>query len=301
MDNMNLNQLKYFSVLAKVQHYTKAANILSISQPSLSNSISSLEEELGTELFEKKGRNIFLTKYGRVFLKYVDSALDTLELGEKEIYKITGSSKGLVDLAYTNDIDSTFLPNIIEKFYNSSNEKSQISFSFNQEDNLAIIDGLQDGRYDLGLCSHVIKTKDIEFLPIKRQNLSVIVSDLHELSNYESVDLRDISSYAMISFNPNNLIYKSITDMFVEVSTTPNVICEVKDIATLASLVNINYGISIVPETQYLNNFNVKVIPINNPFHERFIYLAFSKEKFQSPMVRLFKNFILEQSKIEFL
>ena len=129
MDNMNLNQLKYFSVLAKVQHYTKAANILSISQPSLSNSISSLEEELGTELFEKKGRNIFLTKYGRVFLKYVDSALDTLKLGEKEIYKITGSSKGLVDLAYTNDIDSTFLPNIIEKFYNSSNEKSQISFS----------------------------------------------------------------------------------------------------------------------------------------------------------------------------
>ena len=168
MDNMNLNQLKYFSVLAKVQHYTKAANILSISQPSLSNSISSLEEELGTELFEKKGRNIFLTKYGRVFLKYVDSALDTLKLGE------------------------------IEKCYNSSNEKSQISFSFNQEDNLAIIDGLQDGRYDLGLCSHVIKTKDIEFLPIKRQNLSVVVSDLHELSNYESVDLRDISSYAMI-------------------------------------------------------------------------------------------------------
>lgn len=298
---MNLNQLKYFSILAKVQHYTKAANTLSISQPSLSNSISSLEEELGTKLFEKKGRNIFLTKYGKVFLKYVDNALDILELGEKEIYKITGSSKGLVDLAYTNDIDSTFLPNMIEKFHHYNSEKSQISFSFNQEDTLTIIEGLKDGRYDLGLCSHVVKTEDIEFLPIKRQNLCVIVSDLHELSTYESVDLRDISSYEMISFKPNNSIHKSITDMFLEVSTTPNVICQVRDISTLVSLVNINYGISIVPEIQYLNNFNIKVVPINNPFHERFIYLAFSKEKFQSPMVRLFKNFILEQSKIEFL
>lgn len=298
---MNLNQLKYFSVLAKVQHYTKASNIISISQPSLSNSISSLEEELGTKLFEKKGRNIALTKYGKVFLKYVDEALNILELGKKEISKIAGTSNGLVDLAYDKCVDSSFFPNIIEKFHSFNDNNYEISFSFHQEDTTVIVDGLKDGTYDLGLCSYKIKTDSIEFLPIKRQDLVVIVPENHELIGQENVDLRDLSTFPMISFKENNFIQKSINDMFLEISISPNVICEVNDINTIISLVNINYGISIVPECSLLNKFNITPIPINNPFHERFIYLAFSKEKFQSPIVRLFKNFILEQSKIEFL
>lgn len=80
---MNLNHLNYFRVLAKVEHYTQAASILSITQPSLSHAISNLESELGTYLFEKQGRNVKLTKSGKLFLKYVDESLNILEIGEK--------------------------------------------------------------------------------------------------------------------------------------------------------------------------------------------------------------------------
>ena len=55
---MNLNHLQYFVKIAYLEHYTKAAKDLSITQPSLSHAISSLEEELGTKLFEKQGRNV---------------------------------------------------------------------------------------------------------------------------------------------------------------------------------------------------------------------------------------------------
>ena len=65
---MNLYHLRYFSTLAHIEHYTKAADILAITQPSLSYAISTLEEELGVKLFEKNGRNVTLTKYGKVFL-----------------------------------------------------------------------------------------------------------------------------------------------------------------------------------------------------------------------------------------
>ena len=61
---MNLSQLYYFRKLAELQHYAKAAKELYITQPSLSNAISSLEQELGVSLFQKTGRNIHLTKYG---------------------------------------------------------------------------------------------------------------------------------------------------------------------------------------------------------------------------------------------
>ena len=64
---MNLNYLRYFRVLAKLEHYTKAAEELSITQPSLSHAMSSLEKDLGTYLFERDGRNIKLTKYGKIY------------------------------------------------------------------------------------------------------------------------------------------------------------------------------------------------------------------------------------------
>ena len=72
---MNLNQLHYFVTLAYMEHYTKAAKQLSITQPSLSHAIGMLEQELGTYLFEKQGRNVVLTKYGKVFLKYAEESL----------------------------------------------------------------------------------------------------------------------------------------------------------------------------------------------------------------------------------
>ena len=60
---MNLSQLYYFKKLAELQHYTQAAQELYITQPSLSGAIASLESELGIQLFEKRGRNVYLTKY----------------------------------------------------------------------------------------------------------------------------------------------------------------------------------------------------------------------------------------------
>ena len=76
---MNYNYLRYFSVLAQLEHYTLAAARLEISQPSLSSAIRSLENELGVSLFEKVGRNIRLTEQGRYFQKKVDSAMAELD------------------------------------------------------------------------------------------------------------------------------------------------------------------------------------------------------------------------------
>lgn len=68
---MNLSQLYYFRKLAELQHYTKTAKELYITQPTLSDSIAALEKELGVSLFQKDGRNIKLTKYGKEFYQYV--------------------------------------------------------------------------------------------------------------------------------------------------------------------------------------------------------------------------------------
>ena len=96
---MNLNHLYYFRALAKEEHYTRTADMLSITQPSLSHAISCLESELGVKLFEKQGRNAKLTKYGALFLRYVEQSLDMLDEGKRVVTETSGTSGGFIDMA----------------------------------------------------------------------------------------------------------------------------------------------------------------------------------------------------------
>ena len=75
---MNLRQLYYFRTIAELEHYTQAAEKLYVSQSNLSHAIQEMEEELNVKLFVRKGRNIKLTKYGELFLPYVQKTIETL-------------------------------------------------------------------------------------------------------------------------------------------------------------------------------------------------------------------------------
>ena len=91
---MNYNYLRYFSVLAQVEHYTLAAARLGISQPSLSSAIHQLEDSLGgVKLFEKVGRNIRLTEEGKFYREKVDAALKELHLA-RALYRC-GDQNGM--------------------------------------------------------------------------------------------------------------------------------------------------------------------------------------------------------------
>ena len=95
---MNLNQLTYFVTLAQIENYTRAAKRLDITQPSLSHAISNLEKELKVPLFERHGRNVTMTKYGEMFLKYVQDSLHILNLGVERIQEAARSPGGSISI-----------------------------------------------------------------------------------------------------------------------------------------------------------------------------------------------------------
>lgn len=94
---MNLSQLRYFRKLAQVQHFTRAAEELFITQPALSNSIKQLEGELGIPLFEQHGRNVRLTKFGKEFNEYVSEGLDVIDKGIQVAQEHANSLSGTID------------------------------------------------------------------------------------------------------------------------------------------------------------------------------------------------------------
>ena len=150
---MNLSQLQYFKTLAKEEHYTRAAQILSITQPSLSHAIAQLEQELGTRLFEKKGRNVVLTRYGKIFLPYVEESLKVLEEGVQRTKELNGSKEGMIHLAYIYTLGSTFVPKMVRRFLDAYPDY-HIEFHFIVGTTGDILEGLKNDRYDMVFSSY---------------------------------------------------------------------------------------------------------------------------------------------------
>lgn len=297
---MNLNHLSYFRVLAKLEHYTQASDELSITQPSLSYAMSSLEKDLGTYLFEKQGRNVKLTKYGKIYFEYVDRALSELEKGEKKIRELTNEATGIIELGYIYTLGPSFIPSLIKEF-TSIEENKKIKFSFGQGTTNSLIEELKSEKFDMIFCSYVENQEEIEFIPIANEELVVIVSNDHELAKKDKIDLIELDNYPFIGFGQKSGARPLIDGLFEKVNLTPNIICEVEEDNAIAGLVEINYGISIVPKIESLKHYNVKVLPITNSTHTRFIYLATLKNKYLTPSVRLFKNYVIEYSREKFL
>lgn len=290
---MNLNHLQYFRVLAKLEHYTQASKELSITQPSLSHAISTLEKDLGTYLFEKEGRNVKLTKYGRFFLQYVDSALNELEVGEKKLKALADSTSGVIDLGFIYTLGAHVMPNLIKEFLDKEKFKN-ISFSLFQGTTHNIITGLKSEKFDLGFCSFVENEPDIDFTPILEEQLVLIVSKDHELAALDSIDLKDVADYPFVYFNKESGIRPLIDSLFKKVNITPKIICEVEEDSAVLGLVAVDYGIAIIPNIALIKSFDVKVIHIHNPIVKRYIYLASVKNKYISPSADLFRNYIIK-------
>lgn len=148
---MNLYHLRYFVELAHTRHYTRAAERLCITQPSLSHAIAQLERELGVPLFEKSGRNTELTRFGEQFLGCAERTLSTLDEGVEELGRVA-RGEGLVRLGLLRTLGVDYVPEVVSRFL-AANPGKKIHFTFETGMTDRLLEGLAERRYDLVFAS----------------------------------------------------------------------------------------------------------------------------------------------------
>ena len=148
---MNIYNLRYFVTLARIRQYTKAAEELCITQPSLSHAISQMEKELGVKLFEKNGHKITLTQFGEEFLSYAEKTLDVLDDGIASI-KRSAVGNGTIRLGLVRPLGISYVPRMAAAFI-KKNPKLDIDFTFHTDVTGRLLDDMQLGKYDLLFCS----------------------------------------------------------------------------------------------------------------------------------------------------
>ena len=174
---MTLNQLSYFYQAAVLEHFNQAAEKMNITEPSLSRSIAALEDELGVTLFEKRGRNVILTKAGEIFLEHVSTILDDVKRAENKMHQIA-TDGGHIDIAYVSPLAKVFIPTIVRSFL-TEKENKNITFNFFQDITSVNIEGLKKGRYDIIFGSYSPDENGIDFVPIIKQEIVAILPPGH--------------------------------------------------------------------------------------------------------------------------
>ena len=196
---MNLPHLRYFVELAHTQHYTRAAERLCITQPSLSHAMAQLEMELGVPLFEKDGRNISLTRFGQQFLICAQQTLSTLDEGVEELQRVA-RGEGVIRLGLLRTLGIDLVPSLAAKFLASKPGK-EIRFTFHTDVTQHLLEGLAAKQFDLVFCSRPPANLGFAAIPISRQDLVLIVPRNHPLSSVHAVDLAETLPYPQV-FSP---------------------------------------------------------------------------------------------------
>lgn len=287
---MNLQQLYYFRKLAEVQHYTEAAKALYITQPSLSDSIASLEHELSVSLFQKKGRGVQLTKYGQEFYEYVNQALGILEHGIAAVREKSDSVTGTIDIGCIPTLLGDFLPNALDLYHEKC---PQVSFNIFHEKSIPVAEGVSAGTYDIGLCSMVENKDDLVFVPITYQELVVIVRNDHPLAVHDSIELTALKGYMLSTYRDTIPIGKTICKILKEKGV--EAAYSYDDEISIAGRINHSSKTAIVADTPFLKQFdNLKKIHLTDvPKDTRMLYLVYSKKNFITAAVEAFANFMV--------
>lgn len=292
---MNLQQLQYFKVISQTKNFTTASNILSITQPALSKAISKLEEELDLQLFEREGRNIKITKYGEVFLKYAESALNDIEKGIEKIHDMKTNNDNIISIASTYCIGATFIPFLISNFINSH---IQTRFNFNNQSTEEIFKDLKYERVDLGFFDSIEKIdkySEIETILVKKEEYVLIVPKNHHLANREEVELKELKDEYFIAYNDRNNEKKiSYSEL---IGYTPKIAVEPTEATMLASLVAAGAGIAIILNTPMINTNKLSIIKIKDYIGRKNIYMGWNRNSYYSKTIEEFKKYVIKDLK----
>lgn len=291
--SVNLDYIRYFVKLAEVQHYTKAANQLCISQPSLSHAIHQMEEELGVSLFEKRGHNTKLTKMGEEFLMYSRQTLSVLDEGIASMQR-SAKGEGLIRLGFLRVLGVHYIPGLAMQFKEAYPELC-INFEFHSGRTRKLLDGLVNRQYDLVFCSKPSSEYNVSYTPVVSQDLVLIVSKKHPLANRQTIDLVEVADYPQIYFSRGSGLRDVIDELFASIHVVPHIAYETEEDQVIAGLVAQNFGIAIVPYMDILLKLDVSIIHISTPAYRREIFMVTPNDYTLPPVARNYHDFVLRE------
>lgn len=297
----NLNSLRYFTTVARTQHFTEAARKLYVSQSTLSKSIEALEQEIGVPLFVRTGRNVKLTRYGHILQDYVNKGLKEVDEGVSVIRELAHSVSGTISIGSIFTVGAVFVPHILARFREAH---PSVTIDFCQTTTREILSLLQKEALDLGFAGEFDKAAYPTFSAEKilTEPLILIVPENHPFARAgrTSVDFMELTEEEWIGYNQDTGIYLSIQNTLDKIGAEKEHPLRYSFMAsedsTIVGMVRAGLGIGIIADIPSINRNGVVPLRIDHPYFYRNLYMIWNNASFLPEAARAFRNEALHYS-----
>ena len=241
---MTLKQLKAFLVLARTLNYANAANELCLSQSALSLSIKTLEEELGGKLFKRNTRRVEITTEGQSLIPYAKKLLANWEDMEKDVKQRFKLNRGTLNIASMPFATHAVLPEVMHDF---AQLHPNISFSIHDITNEKIIEKVQEGIFEIGICFEPKANDQLIFQPIFNEDFLALLPKHHVLAKQKSVTWLELCSCPFVTLQNPSIIRHVIEEHCAALQVVLDLKVECHQISSLSHFVAYGMGVSAIP------------------------------------------------------
>lgn len=289
---MEMHQIRYFLAVARTGNFSRAARECHVSQPSLSQQIMKLEEELGESLFDRQQQGTTLTPAGRLFAPHAEQIMR--EVGEAQ-RRVSGSGKevrGRLVLGVLPTIAPYLLPGLLGPFVK---QYPEVEVVVQEEVTPRLVEALQEGGMDLALLSLPVGGVGLESMEWFEERLLLVLPEGHRLAvREEGVEMAEIERERFILMQEGHcLADQALAFCSMKGDFAPHVSCRSAQVQTLLALVEAGLGLSIVPEMAVKPGAGVVYRPLRPVSPTRKVGFLWKRNRFRSLVAQRFVEWAL--------
>ncbi|HTV14987.1 MAG TPA: LysR substrate-binding domain-containing protein [Acidobacteriaceae bacterium] len=268
---MELNQLRYLCAIADTGSFTRAAEHCHVAQPSLSQQISRLEDELGTRLFDRLGRSVRLTDAGRAFLPHARAVLHQTELARSEVDIRRRDARGTVTVGVIPTIAPYFMPKRIAAF---TRRYPEAMLRIVEETTPVLVESLRALAIDCAVLSLPLRHRDFEITPLLTERLCAALPPGHPRAAAASLALRELRDDRFVLLRDSHCFRGITLDACVRARLDPRIAFESGQFSSLLGMVAAGVGVTLVPEMAVDRAAGCRYVPVSDPQASRTVALA---------------------------
>lgn len=276
LSTMNLEQLQSFVEVARIGHFTRAAAHLHLAQPSLSRQISTLESDLGAELFHRARGNITLTDAGESLLPLAKRMLADADTVRYEMQELAGLKKGRVRLGATPTLCVSLVPDVLASFHAAY---PGIDLHLTEQGSRGLLDELAEGALDLAIIvtseDRTAPTASLLRTPLLTEELVVVASvKSTHVAGRTSLTLAELADLPQITYHQSYDLREATSQAFHAAGLSPNVVLEGSEMDAVLRCVERGLGVAVVPAMVMLDRPRLCSVRLTDPGLSRTISLA---------------------------
>lgn len=289
---MDINRLEEFIVLADCLNYSKAANLLYLTQPVLSRHISDLEETLGAQLFIRDTHKVALTPIGELAACEIGAAIDAYHKAMRNIKLATDNLNGRISVGFLGQAVRPFLAQFIRYLGNKPN--FQVDYSSIPELD-TLIRFVDSGALDLAFITHIEtdRLRGMELKWIMDDPLYAVVSRGHPLADRGQISIKELSGEPMVVYNretnPHTAIFHE--KLFQHFGAEINTVRKVSNMESGLFYANLGIGFFIIPEHLIDMAQDMAVLPISDDGAHVPLHLIWKKDNTKTAVQAFAKEF----------